>query len=251
MYYEDGHWYLKGLDWRNPGCIHSVEELEKCIEEVGFLPFFANEIEGFSVEEKTDPKYWFSENEKRDPWMWREIISRRKNVAYGKFFDKKAGFISKEWLPYFANARRGGYDFDARWEDGLADRREKSIMDVYLSENEDGECVYSTERILSTALKKQCGFGKEGSRNYPGILTGLQMQLYLVIVDFEKRRNKKGEEFGMPVSILLPPEAVWGRELVTSAYREKPEESLERIYEHVEKLYGGATKKEIATLIGK
>ena len=45
--------------------------------------------------------------------MWREIIARSGKVAYGKFFDKKAGFISVEWLPVFANYRRDGDDFDA------------------------------------------------------------------------------------------------------------------------------------------
>jgi len=251
MYVEDGKWYLKCADPKDPRCIHSLEELEDYINEIGFLPFFSNEIEGFSAEEWTDPRYWWTENEKKDPWVWREIIARRGKIAYGKFFDKKAGFISLEWLPYFVNARRGGYDFDARWEDGLAERREKLIMDVYLSEGPDGETEYSHERILATALKKKCGFGKEGSKNFPGILTGLQMQTYLVISDFEKRRNKKGEEFGMPVSILLPPEAIWGREVVVSAYHEKPEESWQRIYDHVREMYGEAEEKDILTLIGK
>ena len=87
-------------------------------------------------------------------------------MAYGKFFDKKAGFISREWLPYFANYRRSGYDFDARWEDGLANIREKNIMDFYVSEDADGETVWKTEDILSTDLKKiwECGNNNVGER---------------------------------------------------------------------------------------
>ena len=27
------------------------------------------------------------------PWMWRAIIARRHDIVYGKFFDKKAGFM--------------------------------------------------------------------------------------------------------------------------------------------------------------
>ena len=64
-----------------------------------------------------------------------------------------------EWLPYFANCRRNGYDFDARYQDGLASRREKKIMDFFLGEDEDGDAVYKDERILSTDLKKAAGFG--------------------------------------------------------------------------------------------
>ena len=69
-----------------------------------------------SVEEWTDPGCWWCENPEVDPWIWREIIAGKRKIAYGKFFDKKAGYISLEWLPYFVNARRDGYDFDARWE---------------------------------------------------------------------------------------------------------------------------------------
>lgn len=251
MSVENGVWIMKGVDSKHPECIHTVTELEEYIKEVGFLPLFANEVEGFSAEEWTDPKYWWSGIEEKDPWEWREMIARRGNVAYGKFFDKKAGFISLEWLPYFVNYRRGGYDFDARWEDGLANRREKSIMDVYASENDDGDTVYSTERILSTDLKKQCGFGKEGSKNYPGIITGLQMQTYLVITDFVRRKNKKGDEYGMPVSIMMCPEAIWGRDAVTKAYSENPETSWQRLFDHVKEMYEEADDAAIIKLIGK
>ena len=251
MSVENGVWVMHGVDWKHPECIHTVEELEDYINEVGFLPLFGNDVAGFSVEEWTDPKHWWTGNESRDPWEWREIIARRGKVAYGKFFDKKAGFISLEWLPYFANYRRSGYDFDARWEDGLANRREKTIMDVYVSENEDGDTVYSTERILSTELKKQCGFGKEGSKNFPGIITGLQMQTYLVITDFVRRKNKKGDEYGMAVSIMLCPEAVWGRDLVTKAYGESPVESWQRLFDHVKEMYEEADDSAIIKLIGK
>ena len=76
---------------------------------------------------------------KSDPWEWREIIARSGKVAYGKFFDKKAGFISKQWFPYFANFRRDGYDFDALWDDEKASIRQKKIMDFYLEENAEAE----------------------------------------------------------------------------------------------------------------
>ena len=63
----------------------------------------------------------------QDPWKWREIIAHTGEVAYGKFFNRKAGFVSLEWFPAFANYRRDGYDFDARWEDELASHRAKKI----------------------------------------------------------------------------------------------------------------------------
>ena len=185
------------------------------------------------------------------PWEWREIIAASHEVAYGKFFGGKAGFISKEWLPYFANYRRNGYDFDSRYEDGLATYREKVIMDYYIGEDGEGDMLWKQDAILSTELKKMAGFGKGGLKNYPGIITGLQMQLYLVITDFQRRKNKKGAEYCMSVSVMFPPETIWGYDLVTSTYSEEPAESWQRIVDHVKKLYPDSTESALNGLIGK
>ena len=146
---------------------------------------------------------------------------------------------------------RDGDDFDARWEDGLAYRREKKIMDHYIRTDEDGDTVYSEEEILSTELKKKAGFGKEGDKNYPGIITGLQMQFYLVTAGFRRHVNKKGGEYGMAVSVMFPPEKIWGYDMVTSAYKESPVQSWQRLFDHVKKLYEEADDEAVIRLIGK
>ena len=251
MAVEDGVWIMRGLDWNDPYRIRTWQELVNWINEVGFLPLFANGVEGFSAEEHVSPDYWWTGIREEDPWEWREIIATSHQVAYGKFFDQKAGFISLEWLPYFANYRRGGYDFDSRWEDGLAGRREKKIMDMLTGRDDDGDVTFPDDQILSTDLKKKAGFGKGGEKNYPGIVTGLQMQTYLVITDFHRRTNKRGDEYGMPVSVLQPPEAIWGYEAVTAAYNESPEESYDRIVERIREKFPGADDEDIIKLIGK
>ncbi len=50
---ESGEWIMHGMKWDNPDCIHSVDEAIKYINEFGFLPLFKNEIDGFSLEERT------------------------------------------------------------------------------------------------------------------------------------------------------------------------------------------------------
>lgn len=244
---ENGEWIMRGLDWNDPYRIRSWRELVRRVDEVGFLPLFANEIKGFSVEEHVSPRFWWTGDAEQDPWEWRELIARSRLVAYGKFFGKKAGFISLAWLPYFANARRDGYDFDALYDEGLANGRSKRIMDLF----SDGDGGRRDEPIYSTELKKRAGFGKEGAKNFPGILTDLQMQLYLVVVDFQQRRNKCGGAYGMPVSILLPPEAVWGRDAVTAAYGEAPEASARRIAEQIRKFWPSAEEKAILRMVGR
>ena len=124
-------------------------------------------------------------------------------------------------------------------------------MDYYIGEDVEGDMLWKQDAILSTELKKMAGFGKGGLKNYPGIITGLQMQLYLVITDFQRRKNKKGAEYGMSVSVMFPPEMIWGYDLVTSAYSEEPVESWQRIVDHVKKLYPDSTESALNGLIGK
>lgn len=248
---ESGEWIMRGMDWNDPYRIRTWKELVKWIKEVGFLPLFANEVEGFSAEEHVSSNFWWTGDKDQDPWEWREIIAAGHEVAYGKFFGRKAGFISLEWLPYFVNSRRSGYDFDARWEDGRASRREKKIMDFFIGEDEDGDSIFKEIQILSTELKKQAGFGKGGEKNYQGIITQLQMETYLVISDFRRRKNKRGEEYGMAVSVLLPPESIWGYDIVTAAYSESPKKSWERQINRVKELYPDADDQKIIHLLGK
>lgn len=248
---ENGTWIMRGLAWNDPYRIRTWQELVNWINEVGFLPLFANEITGFSVEEHVSSDFWWTGDREQDPWEWREIIAASHKVAYGKFFDKKAGFISKEWLPYFANYRRNGYDFDSAWEDEKVTRREKLIMDILTDTDAEGNVVWKDEQILSTDLKKLAGFGKGGEKNFPGITTDLMMKTYLVTADFRRRKNKKGTEYGMSVSVLLPPEAIWGYDTLTAAYAEEPHQSWSRICGRVSELFSKASRNAIIRLVGK
>ena len=250
---------MYGVSEDDPECLHTVDELARYIEEVGFLPLFRNEIPGFSVEERTTEKYWWSEDAQRDPWVWREIIARRGDIAYGKFFHNKAGFISKKWFPYFANYRRSGYDFDARWDDELASFRQKKIMDLFMDDRIDDESdakfaaaklesMYDTE-LFSFDIKKLAGFGKDGEKGFESTMTQLQMQTYLCACDFRKRVNKKGAEYGWNVVVYSMPEKLWGYDYVTSAYGESPEKSWERIVKHMDDIYPIATEKQIKKVL--
>lgn len=237
---ESGTWIMYGVEWDDPECLHTVKDAIKFINDVGFLPLFKNGIPGFSLEERTVPEFWWSGDTKVDPWEWREIIARSGEVAYGKFFEKKAGFISKKWLPYFANCRRDGYDFDALWDDEKASRRQKKIMDCFAAEDE----------IYSNQLKLSAGFGKGGEKGFDGTVTDLQMKTYLVVKDFRQRKNKKGEYYGWPIAVYSKPEDLWGYDFVTSRYKEAPLESGKAIAEHIKDRYPVATKAQIKKLVG-
>ena len=240
MAIENGVWVMRGMDWDDPLRVRSWRELVGWIDQVGFLPLFKNEIEGFSVEEHTAGRCWWSGEAEEDPWEWRQCIARDGQAAYGKFFGKKAGFISREWFPRFANWRRDGYDFDSRWDEGLAGRRQKRIMDQFAC----GEERYSFE------LKTLAGFGKGGERNFEGTVTDLQMYGYLLIRDFRQRLNKKGRPYGWPIAVYTTPETLWGYDHIASAYGEEPERSRALVWEQVQKNFPAATEEALRAVLG-
>ena len=49
------------------GQLHSADDLIATVEQYGFLPFFRNEIPGFSVEELCPPELWFADDAD-GPW---------------------------------------------------------------------------------------------------------------------------------------------------------------------------------------
>ena len=241
---ESGTWIMYGVEPDDPECIHTVDEAIEYINKVGFLPLFKNGIPGFSLEERTVAEHWWSENPEVDPWEWRAIIARSGVVAYGKFFDGKAGFISKEWLPYFANYRRDGYDFDALWDDEKASRRQKKIMDLFAEDNADVE-------LFSNEIKQNAGFGKDGEKGFEGTITDLQHLLYLCVRDFRQKKNKNGQEYGWAIAVYSTPEHIFGYDHVTSAYSENPLESGKKIAMHINEVYPIATPDQIKKLIGR
>lgn len=240
---ESGTWVMYGVEPDDPECIHTVEEAIAYINEVGFLPLFKNEIPGFSLEERTVAEHWWSENPAKDPWEWRAMIARKGEIAYGKFFDGKAGFISKKWLPYFVNYRRDGYDFDALWGDEKASRRQKKIMSLFEEDNAYAE-------LFSYEIKQKAGFGKEGEKGFEGTISNLQMLTYLCVRDFRQKKNKKGQAYGWAIAVYATPEHIWGYDYVTSAYHEKSVESGKRIAKHMMDMYPSESASQIKKLIG-
>ena len=239
MSVENGEWIIRGVSADDPRCLHSSGELAALVKELGFLPLFGSGAPGFSVEERTEAPCWWSDDREKDPWEWRQQIAAGGEVAYGKFFGKKAGFISPEWLPYFANARRDGYDFDARWEDEKATWRQKKLMDCFA----DGEELFSYE------LKQHAGFGKGGEKNFEGTMTELQLMLYLVVRDFRPRINKAGQPYGWSIAVYTPPENIFGYDCLSAAYGESPLTSRERIFERARQIAPGADEKVLKTIL--
>ena len=233
-------WILYGADANDPYRLKTSDALTRYVNEIGFLPLFRNAIPGFSVEERTLSYDWWSGDERRDPWEWRRILAAEGEVAYGKFFDGKAGFISKAWLPHFANFRRDGYDFDALWDEGKAQRRQKKIMD----------CFANGEELFSYVTRDLAGFGKGGEKNFEGTVTALQMQLYLVVRDFRQKVSRAGNPYGWHLAVYTMPETIWGYDLLSAAYGEEPSASHSHITAHMRDVYPIADDESIRKVLG-
>lgn len=236
----DGKWVMEGLDRKDPRRIKTSAELSELIDRIGFLPLFKNNVPGFSVEEITAADSWWAEVHEEDPWEWREVIAAEGKIAYGKLYCNRAGFVSREWYPYLASYRRDGYDFDSRYEDGLASYRAMKVMEV-LELSEDG--------ILSNDIKKAAGFGKTGEKGYEGTLSTLQMQTYITVRSFQRRNNKKNEEYGWPVACYTLSERLFGADHVRSAYSMKASEAKARIVEQIRRFYPEAPEQAIEKVI--
>ena len=240
MAIENGEWVMRGMDWDDPARIQSWEELIRWVDKIGFLPLFKNEVDGFSTEENTADLYWWTGDQEQDPWEWRALIARSGRVAYGKFFGKKTGFISKAWFPDFANWRRDGYDFDSRWDDGLATACQKKIMDQFTE----------ADALLSYELKERAGFGKGGEKNFEGTVTDLQMSSYLIIRDFRQKLNKKGQPYGWPRAEYTTPEALWGAERFAAAYATDPVQSRAKVFHQIQAHFPAATEERLRAVLG-
>lgn len=224
--------------------IRSQEDLIGMIRAYGFLPFFENAIPGFSIEEHTPRELWYNGSvDGRDDWPvwdWKGPVIQTGTCAYGKFFQKKAGYVSLEWLPDFLNVRRNGMDLDELYEEGGVFYKDKAVYDA----------VRTYGSILTPHLKNQCNFQKGGSTGFDTVVTRLQMQTYLCIADFAYRVDRTGKEYGWGVALYTTPEAQFGERLVGEAYRRSPDESRERILEHLSALLPHAGEKQLLKIIG-
>lgn len=219
--------------------IEHEEQLAELVNKAGFLPFFRSAVPGFSIEEHISPDFWFPE-EGDGVWEWKGPAIQLSGCAYGKYFQNKAVFISREWFPDFANYRRDGYDFDARYEDGLATYAEKRIYDT----------LVEAGSMLSKELKRESGFVGEGKKGYDTALTRLQMKGYITTADFEYSVDSRGRFYGWGIARYATPEAHFGPGFRETLYDRSPEESAERIMEHLRKLCPRAEEEQLKKLLG-
>ena len=217
--------------------IDSAAELASYIQKIGFLPLLDGGVAGFSAEDVVadDCRYVvFADGGWDWPlWKWKGPIVAEGNCVYGKFFDKKAGFISRDWWPDFYNYRRSKHPVP---EEGSI---EAAIL-VTLQENGS---------LITRELRAACGFdGTKMRSKFDGYVTRLQMGCHIITEDFVYPTDKHGREYGWGWSLLTTPEILYGRESCDCP--RTPAESYQRLVVHFRKILPEATDRQIQKLIG-
>ena len=211
--------------------------MTELIQQIGFLPLLDSGIRGYSAEEMVsdDCRYVvFSDGGWDWPlWKWKGPIVTEGHCVYGKFFDKKAGFISREWWPDFYNYRRSKHPVP---EEGSI---EETIL---LTLQENGS-------LITRELRAACGFtGPKMRSRFDGYVTRLQMACRIVTEDFVYPTDKHGREYGWGWSLLTTPEQLFGH--AACLCQRSPQESFDRIFNHFKHLLPEAHEKQILKLIG-
>ena len=211
--------------------IKSAEELARRVDELGILPFFRCGIDGYSVEELTPPDFWFV-RDVDGPWEWRQQAIDR--FAYGKFLRGKAGFVSREWFPALASARRGGLDFETRYEDGRVPEGAKRLYGLI------------RERPRSTLALRSLVSGPNSAVDRAA--TFLMMSTDIVIVGFDRSVSLQGRPYGWGINRYQAADDAF-EGLTRAAYSLDPEDSLARIRAHILSLNPGADEKAVDRLL--
>ena len=221
--------------------IGSMKELIELIDEMGFVPFFANEIDGFSIEEHIAAGCWYDDGSEGfwPAWEWKGPVIRDKKCAYGKFLRNKAMYVSSKWFLDFANFRRDGYDFDARYDDGLASFYDKELY----------ELLDVGAPVLSKTLKQEGGYGRNGRKGFDGIMTRLQKQCYVITSDFHYASDKFGNEYGWGIAEYSTPEKFFGKKFSGAVYKRSPEESYRRVLKQFRKILPDAEDRQIERIL--
>jgi len=211
---------------------------------------------GWGAEDETGI-VWHTGDPDTDPWEWRtRVLDERDDIAYSKVFFKKAGYITKEWYPYFLAARRRGRTFKRDYSDG---NEQAECIRPFSTAYSDGavshfakriyDVVYENDSLPLDEIKRLAGFGREDKSKFGAALTELQMKLYLTMCGKQHKISQNGGEYGWASTMFCTTELFWGEDVFEQAVGISADEAAEKITEQIFKLNPSAQKKKIEKFI--
>jgi hypothetical protein len=194
---------------------------------------------GWGAEEETGIQ-WHTDDPDTDPWQWRiRVLAERDDIAYSKLFFRKAGYITKEWYPYFLAARRDGMAFEDEYSNGTLSHYSKRIY----------EAITENGRLSLQEIKRIAGFKREDNSKIENALTELQMKMYLTICEIGYKVSRKGEEYGFSYTVFSTSELFWGDDVFDRAANIGANEAIDKISKRIHTLNPSAHEKKIIKFI--
>ncbi len=235
----------------NTPYVRTMEELEALIASWGFLPFFRNRIEGFSIFDVMDRERIFS-NDGDCAWLWKGPVLSHLECAYGRFFSGKAGFVHLRWLPDLMNFRRCKHPMESYSQEACR------ILETLRGH----ECMLSTELKLATGFtlsRKRVPAADPGDpsrivrkRNtgldFDALIRRLQAGTYVCIADFEPAAGRSALS-GWASALYSTPEAMYHLDWRALTEGRTPAQSRQLILYHLKGLFPEAAEKDLKALI--
>lgn len=187
-----------------------------------------------------DSIHWHTEDVEMDPWEWRiRVLSECQDIAYGKFFFKKSGYITREWYPYFYMVRRRKSELEDEYEEGNVSRYAKSIYEVICEHKE----------LPLHLIKQYGGFSKEDKSKFDSAMTELQMKFYITMCGSSRKVSKSGEEYGWSSMVYCLAEEFFGKEVIKQTENMSYEEAYQKIEAKVYELNPNAKASKVRKFI--
>jgi len=111
------------------------------------------------------------------------------------------------------------------------------------------ELIDENGPVLSKGLKALGNYRKGGNKGFDTSITRLQAQGYVIISDFAYMIDKNGNEYGWGVAEYATPEQFLGESFTEEVYARTPEDSYERLLDHMRKILPYADEKDIRKLL--
>ena len=157
------------------------------------------------------PVYRNSGDIDTDPCKWQaRILKERSDIAHGKLFHGKSGFITKEWYPYFLASRRcGGRTFDEAYSSGLLCDKSAEIYNLILKHG----------ALPTYTIRQLMGLSNRRNLEFDAALNLLQMKLFLTVCEKQKKTSRSGVESGNLSNIFCTTESFFGEDVFEKARR--------------------------------
>lgn len=221
--------------------IGNFESFCREIENIGFCLSGENGEGVFSVKEfYTDDIVYHTGDQDLDPWAWRiRALLEKDFLCYGKFFMKKAGWITKDWITDFVSVRRKGMSVEELYQNGMISPMDREVYNL----------IVANKRMPLNRINEHIGISKK--KEVAKALVNLQMMILITVCDDEYKVSKEGLPYGWPATVFCSIESFVGYDVSEKARNQDPRDANKRIRDQLLVLNPSISERKVKTFIKK